>query len=655
MFRIPVFILLAASATAQQGWWVTDPVRLIQTNLRETDARLDPKRLGEQLSDFRANALLMGMGGIVAYYPAKVAFHYPSPYIPAGRDPFGEVLKEARARGIRVIGRFDLSKLQKPAFDAHPEWFFRKGDGEPVIYNGLYSTCINAEYYRGHAMTILTEALDRYEVDGLFFNMFGNQSTDYSGRFVGHCHCESCKRRFREQYKRELPAKPDADYREFLYRSSRDVAGAIAKLIHEKRPKAGFFTYIQDYTDGIMSESNTSVRRALPLWPYASSDNVNRARNSELGKAAVNLCMSFVDYPWRFSTVPQAEHPLRLWQNVAHGGALALNMHGTMDQQDRQALDAARPVFRWLAEHAEHYRGLESAARVLLLGSPPAAEGRGSAYRGLFRMLTEEHIPFAVSDNLKWLGKREFDLVVTGGWAPKELDQYTAGGGKVLVVTPRPPEFEVARVVREMRDVQGYIRVRERGMFPSLAATQLLMLNGDFTEVAGSGMPPLTLVPPSMFGPPEKVHVDQVDTTTPGLVRVRRGKGEIVWVPWDTGALYYLHSLPAHKGLVRDLIDGLLSGGRQLRTNAHPMVETVLMKRQGRTQVHVINVSGHSQTGYFAPHPQRDVMVAVKGEFSKAQAVRKPGELAVKQLGGYTEFAIPLIEDYELVELREGR
>jgi uncharacterized lipoprotein YddW (UPF0748 family) len=112
------------------------------------------------------------MGGIVAQYPTRVSYHYPSAFLPPGRDLFGDVLREAHSRGIRVIGRFDLSKTQKPVFDAHPEWFFKRANGEPAVYNGLYSTCINGNYYRQRAMAILTEALERYEVDGLFFNMF---------------------------------------------------------------------------------------------------------------------------------------------------------------------------------------------------------------------------------------------------------------------------------------------------------------------------------------------------------------------------------------------------------------------------------------------------------------------------------------------------
>src|SRR5438270_2052496 len=341
--------------SAETGWWMTEPIRWVQTNLRETDAALDPDRLISQLSEMRANVLLIGMGGIDAFYPTPIEFHYPSRYLKPGTDLFGQVLRNAHANKIRVVGRFDFSKTPKAVFDAHPEWFFRKADGSPAIYNELYSTCINGGYYREQAMKILTEGLENYDVDGLFFNMFGNQARDYSGNELGLCHCNVCKRKFRAAYHRDIPDKPDDQYRQFMFVSSREVAAAIGDLIHRIRPHAGYFNYIHESTDGIMSESNTALSRPLPLWPYSASDNVNRARNSQPGKMAVNLCMQFVDYWWRFATVPQEEIALRLWENVANGGALAFEVNGTLDQQDRQAIETAKPVFQWLAAHQEYY------------------------------------------------------------------------------------------------------------------------------------------------------------------------------------------------------------------------------------------------------------------------------------------------------------
>lgn len=631
---------------------MTEPIRWVQTNLRQTDASLDPGRLVGQLAEMRANVLLFGMGGIVAYYPTKVEFHYPSPSLPPGRDLFGTVLRDAHARHIRVVGRFDFSKTAKQVFDAHPEWFFRQENGEPVIYNGLYSTCINGGYYRVQALKILTEALDTYDVDGLFFNMFGNQARDYSGRDVGLCHCDACRARYRAMFHKDLPSKPDDDYRKFMFLSSREVASAIGDLIHEKRPRAGYFNYIQESTDGIMSESNTAVDRPLPLWPYSASDNVNRARNSEPGKMAINLNMQFVDMWWRFATVPAPEIALRMWQNMAHGGALTFEVNGTLDLQDRQALDAAKPVFRWAADHERYYAGQESAARVLLLG---AAQQTGRAfpvepYRGIFRLLSEEHVPFAVADNMDWLGKRAFDLVIATNWAPPELRRYAAGGGHVLVVSPQAPEFPVAEVIGTAKDVKGYLRVRDHAQFPSLTGTDLLLLNGAFTKTRNDESAPLTLVPPSMIGPPEFVHIDQQDTFTPGLVTMREGSGVVTWIPWDLGALYYRLSLPAHRLFFRDVMDRL-NLNRQLKTNAHPLVEITLMKENGRTMVQLINLTGASQTGYYPPVPMTEIEIQVAGQFREAATVRNPGTIAVRRNGDYTAFIVPKLVDYEMIVL----
>ena len=67
-----------------------------------------------------------------------------------------------------------------------------------------------------------------------------------------------------------------------------------------------------------------------------------------------------------------------------------------------------------------------------------------------------------------------------------------------------------------------------------------------------------------MFGPPEKVWGDKVETTIPGLVFADHGKGRVAYIPWDVGGLYYRHSSQGHAGLMADVIDRLLPDGRQL-------------------------------------------------------------------------------------------
>ncbi|MEO8373286.1 MAG: hypothetical protein ABI806_29145 [Candidatus Solibacter sp.] len=161
----------------------------------------------------------------------------------------------------------------------------------------------------------------------------------------------------------------------------------------------------------------------------------------------------------------------------------------------------------------------------------------------------------------------------------------------------------------------------------------------------------LSLVPPSMIGPPEKIHIDMRDTATPAIVQKTIGKGSVAWLPWELGALYYRHSLPAHAALFRDVVNSLMPE-RQVKTNAHPLVELTLMRRVENTQLHLINFSGHSQTGYFPPLPMREIRIEVLGAFTSARTVRQPATLKITRRGEYSEIIVPELADYELVVLK---
>jgi hypothetical protein len=637
------------------GWWMTEPIRWLQTNLRETNSSLDPKKFIDDVAAFNANVLMLNAGGITAHYPSNVQYEYVSPYLPKGRDMFGEVLKEAHARKIRVVSRWDFSKTHKDVFDAHPEWFFKMADGQPAIYNGLYLACINGDWYHKKALEILTEALDRYDVDGCFFNMFSNPETDYSERQLGLCHFDNCERLYRARFNRSIPETPDADYREFLYNSGTQVSIKIRDVVRSKRPKAALLGTAIEIGDIAYGEANTAVRRPLPLWPYSAADNTNRWKNSYPDKGTVCQGMSFIDFPWRFATVAQPEVRTRIWQDVANGGAAAFNLHGTIaEQQDRTAIKAAVPAYGWLAQHEEFFVGQASQARVFLLA--PHSGGTGfqitqDAYRGMFRFLTEQHIPFAAMENLNWIGQRDVDLVICPGLAPAGLERYIQNGGRVIAASTAAPEFKVASIVKMWKSPDGaYFRIRDKAMFPSFSETDVVFMYGDYAQVEAADSP-LTFVPPSMYGPPELVGVDWKETQDPGLVIRNIGQGTIAWLPWDIATLYYRHSSEAHSKLLSDLIDHLLPAGRQLTTNAHPLVQITFMRQHDRYLMHFINLTGHADTAYFDPIPLSEIRVRVKASFRSAQALRSNQSIAVKNNAGYSEFSLPRLDEYELLLL----
>lgn len=646
----------AAPSRTEPGWWMKEPIRWLQTNLRETDAALNPKKFIEDVAHFNANVLMLNAGGIAAYYPSNVEYNYVSPYLPKGQDTFGEALQEAHAHEIRVVSRWDFSKTQKDVYDAHPEWFFKTADGQPAIYNGLHLACINGDWYHKKSIEILTEALDRYDVDGCFFNSFSNPTHDYSERPLGLCHCDNCERLYRDRFHREVPETADADYRAFLHDSSVAVSLEIRSLLRSKRPKAALVGTSIEIGDVAYGEANTAVRRPLPLWPYTASDNTNQWRNSYPNKGAVCQGMSFVDFPWRFATVPQPEIRTRIWQDVANGGAAAFNLHGTIaEQQDRMAINVAIPAYGWLKEHEEYFVGQTSEARVVLLAPRPGDVGfqiSQDSYRGLFRLLTEQHVPFAAMENLDWLGKRDADLVISPGQTPAALQTYVQNGGRLLLASATAPEFELASAVKLWKSPDGaYFRIRDKALFPSMKEIDVVFMYGDYLQVQAPDAP-ITFIPPAMYGPPELVDIDWKDTDDPGLVMKDLGKGKVAWLPWDIGGLYFRHSSEAHSRLLSDLIDAMLPDGRQLTSNAHPLVEITFMRQNDRNLMHFINLTGHSDTAYFNPVPMTNIQVRVKGDFSSGHAIRSGETIAVKNNDGFAEFTLLALDEYEMIELR---
>jgi hypothetical protein len=64
---------------------------------------------------------------------------------------------------------------------------------------------------------------------------------------------------------------------------------------------------------------------------------------------------------------------------------------------------------------------------------------------------------------------------------------------------------------------QGSWRVHDHALLPSLARTNLLFLDGEYVESLPLEKPLVTLIPPTVFGPPEKAWTDKVETEIPGL------------------------------------------------------------------------------------------------------------------------------------------
>jgi hypothetical protein len=674
----------SGSASAGKKWWMDEPVRMALVLYDQTRPPLDTDKFVDWLADLGANAVVLPTGGVACYYPTKIPFHATASALPTGRDLVGEIVRKAHARNIRVVSRFEWTVNQvKGIAEAHPDWVQRKADGTSPIWNDVTLMCVNGGYIREQCFNILGEVIARYPIDGMFFNWVGQRMNN------GPCHCDNCQRKFKAKYNRSIPDKPDEDYLAFINDCSTDATAQVVKFLREKRPDTGFNLMVGPDADSFNNETHSApIASSHAYWLYQATETVNRLRSTTPEKMSFNNDAVFVDGYWRYAHRSQPDGEIRAYQNMANGAGPFLFVNGPTDQFDANGLKGARPAFRFHKAHEELYVRQENAARVLLLedksagnfrlygdlkgpnagnggygyresdGAGTPGDGSPTALRGFIRLLSEQHIPFALSSNLDWIESDpgRYDLVISYRGAPAALDTYLRRGGRVLAAGAQKPELDLPRVVKEWKrqeTIASYWRVRDRALLPSLAGTDLLLNYSDWLELEPQGNSALTYVPTSPTIPMEKVGEGMVDTAKPGLHLAAYGSGQLAYIPWDIGDLYYRAGYVNHAALIGDLIDHLLPNGRQISTNAHPMVQITLQRQRhaARTLVHLVNLSGCSEVSYHPAIPMSGIQIAVAGDYASARLASQDRDLPIRRGGGTTSFTVPSLDTYDVVIL----
>ncbi len=102
-------------------------------------------------------------------YPTDLEFHWRNTFLKG--DLAGTALKRLHEEGIRLIGRFDFSKINEKYASQHPDWLYVSEKGENVNYNGQVHTCVSGGYQQENIFKILGETGGRHPLDGAFFYM----------------------------------------------------------------------------------------------------------------------------------------------------------------------------------------------------------------------------------------------------------------------------------------------------------------------------------------------------------------------------------------------------------------------------------------------------------------------------------------------------
>ncbi|MFH1086668.1 MAG: alpha-amylase family protein, partial [Chloroflexota bacterium] len=597
-------------------------------------------------------------------------------------DSLADVIAACHAAGIRVLARTDFSKIRRPIYEMHPDWAYRTANGDIVDYNGDVHACVMGDYQQHYALEIIREVLTTHAFDGIFFNMGGFQTRDYSGNYYGPCHCAACQRAFGGMFGLPLPAKEDMRdpvFRKYMVFKRRALGAhrdKVHDLIHAICPDICIDKDDRRGGGFVRQESNTAVDRPLPHWQYSGSGNTKWALGSYPGLISSNTTVDFIDIPYRHVAVSPDQQALRLAQSLANGGALDYYLIGRLDNHPDQSGHApVKELFHYHAAHGADYVGLTSRADVMLLND---SRNNDSECRGWFRFLLESHFLFDTPQveaalDLPWARYRAIvlpNLKYVGDALAAKLDAFVAAGGTLIASgetgfydedyerRERPAlkclGIEKVELVKEdMRP--SYLLLDDKTGFARFPVTDTVYLDGPFIycQYAAGAQPRLKLVPPHKFGPPERCYWETV-LDRPGFVVHAYGQGKAIYVPWLPGELFHRQGHTNTLDFAADLLEGV-GGIPRVTGNLSPMVEVTLFANAalGAQLVHLVNTSGHFGTTFYPPVPMRDLVVSLPMPAAPNSAVSLVTGEAVPftHEGGRLTLRVPTLELMQAIKI----
>ena len=533
------------------------------------------------------------------------------------------------------------------------------------------AVCPNSKYQQERKLDIIREVLTALPFDGIFCNMSGFQVMDYSGNYHGPCHCETCRRLFREQYGDEIPMRDDP--RDPIYRKYMVFKNACIKA-HKEKLNAAIRQVNPEIAinnlDYIRTESNTEIGR--PQWQYSASSNARMTSGMDKTRPADNACVDFIGFRYRDISVSPQLMELRQWQNLANSGCVSMYIMGTLaNHRDTSAFEPTKKVFAFHAAHEELFTHMHSAAETVLVRSGLMARDDPEGY-GWIRVLTESHIPFdeikaAELTDIKQLQEKKLLILGDMKSASTKLlslaDEFARQGGTVISAGETGLTKDgcalkcmgIADVISIDHDrMSSMYEIRKEDLkdFTRCQQTPFIMPGPDMVRFTSEGDAKkyLRLIPEHPFGPPERCYYTEV-TDEPGVTVMFYGKGKGIYLPFKAASMYWKEGYANTFTFLQDVLFNL-AGIQSLAPELTPMTEITLNQVEGKTLVQLVNTSGIFGNTYYDPLTIRDITLKLPASCGKQAQALNGGNVCCEILEDSLLIRLDQLNHYEAIVIK---
>ncbi len=684
-------------------WWKDTPLRVIQTNLQILDTpKMDPEKIAKETEEMGANVLVVNVGGIVAWYPSDVPFHYVNPYLPNEYDLLDAIISACHRRGIKLVARYDFSKTYDRAYQLKPQWFARKADGMPTAtgsmrpgeWDLLYTTCINAGYRNEDvALKVLKESLERYDIDGVFFNQ----------PHPGPCSCDACKRKYRAMYGQPLPEDPAQYAPDWMSRVLRDCVDKWNRQVKEIKPDIPLILYYAISHDNLYDRFATcdmiccEPQDVLSLgwqnipqsWKPALCIRLGRSE-PDIAPIPFGIIHSCPGMDWRHTGLPPAEYRYWLSQVPANGGFIWHSITGFADTiPDKRILDCVSEVNHNIQKVEDEMFTATSTAEVALLWS---MEGKGSlakaflgqagnAAEGWAEAMIDRQVQFDVVLREQILAgrlSRYRVAVISRGTAmdadmTRALEAFVNGGGNLIVEgVPAVATDEALELLGIQRDVvhsesliASYLRFEDipggNPLIPGFERTPLIAHRGvvEYVTPLPGTQCLATLVPPfapleAVGAPPERASIMNPHSDLPLVLYHPAGKGGVMLMPFEISDLVVKYKLGEHSMLVGNAVNMMLGGNQRIVSDAIRGLQVIGYENEQAQLIHVVNGVGQRPLASNVTLSNVHIGIRWDGEAPpKVTAMLSGRTVSVTLADGWARVTLPSLEVWDVIKLEK--
>ena len=648
-----------AQADSDLPWYKTT-YRWAQTNFTEDDpVKADIEFWRQQWRRTKTQGVIINCGGIVAYYPSNLELQYRAKYL-GDRDFYKQVSDAAREEGLVVVARMDINRATKEFYEVHPDWFCRRKNGEPILSNDRYFSCINSDYYKVFIPQVLEEIIERYHPAGFTDNSWKGLERNTI------CYCDNCKTKFKAQRGLDLPQAVSWDdpvYREWV-RWGYECRMENWDLFNEVTKRAGgddclwFGMVHADPASGSFNDLKAILSRSqLVFNDHQSRESAGFEQNvvngtllrlaSEEQVLAPESMANYVrgNRTFRLATNPKEE--TRLWMIAGIAGGISPWFHHVGGgQNDSRQFETPVPIFQWHADNEQYLYNRTDLSNVAIVWSQPNADfyGRNEVrervslpWKGFCMALSRYRIPFLpvnVQDIAKYAPRiktlilpdiavmtdEEIDMVcdfvnkggniiVTGMTATLDWDGQPSGNDKLwrqlgLAHTGvNKGAIGATNAGWEAAGAHNYLRLPgdRHEILAGFENTTMLPFGGGIRVVNSQGnlKPLLSYIPPFPIYPPEFSWIPEEEPNTyPLFAGTLPGGGRAVYFAGDIDRCYGRALLPDHGILLANAVQWAANGTLPLALDGPGHIDCKLYRQDNRMIVHLVNLTGSNRTGY---------------------------------------------------------